>query len=620
MSPIEADFTSLAGTRERWVPLLEGLPDERLHRLQDLLHAEAKTSAAAGDRELEAFFATLGGICSYYFKPDEPLDPYGPQMVMNGSRTPIPSDLRDSDLDALSQMLLELRPACLRARAADTLWIRRRDRAAAETAITSYIEASRRWPDDWIHDAIEQVERALQIAAQLGRGGVDLATQAVARIREMLREPDAMAIGPRGHLLRLLLEYGETDGLEADLEEAIGRADDLLAAGSYSDARLWFELSAELAAALDRPEEHRKYAIAAAETWVAEAEIAASGEDPSHMRAAGLIEFAIKSLRGIGGMRPRIDELHEKMLGWQEHTPAEMQKFSAEIGLTDFVKHSIERVSGKPLRQALVALSLLYGYRDVQQIREEVVRLMREHPLQFLFSKSILDAKGRVVARPPSMSTSDEEETEAAIQAEMFSQARSTMGIVVQGSINPARRTIITEHPLSYSVVLQLIGPSPFIPAGHEQMYAKGIWAGLNGDFATAAAILAPELENAIREEMDRHEVMLPRLDSNVFHEARQLGEYLYAADAERVYGPDKLFMLKAVLCNDFGADMRDRVAHGLLSYPEYMSTESAFLWWLALRLAVEPMIHVVSDEEPPTTPAEAVDDSSWGGRTRGST
>jgi Domain of unknown function (DUF4209) len=620
LSPIESEFISLADTLERWAPFLAGLPDERFHQLEDLLYAEAKAAAAEGDRELEAFYATLGGICSYYFKPEEPLDPYGPMMVMNGSRTAIPADLRDCDLDALSRMLPELRPAGLRARAADVLWIRRRDQAAAQIAVTSYIDASRRWPDDWIHDAIEQVERALQIAAQLGRGGAYLATQTVDRIREMLGEPDIAAIGPRRHLLRLLLGYREIGGLESELDEAAQRASELLAAGSYSDARLWFELAAELAAGLDRTEDYRRHCVAAAETWVSEAEIAASGEAPSHMRAAGLIEFAIKSLRGVGGMRERIDELHQKMLGWQGHTTGEMQQFSAEIDLTDFVQHSIERVSGKPLPQALVAMALAYGYRDVQHIRDEVMRLMQEHPLQFLFSKSILDSKGRVVARPPSMSTSDDDETEAAIQAEMFSQARTTMGIVVQGSINPARRTVLAEHPLSYAVVLQLIGPSPFIPAGHEQMYAKGIWAGFNGDFATAAAILAPELEDAIREEMDRHGVMLPRLDAYAIHKARQLGEYLYCAGAEAVYGPDKLFMLKAVLCNDFGADMRDRVAHGLLSYPEYMSTESAFLWWLALRLAIEPMIQVVGDDDSAQAPGEEANDFESGGRTNGST
>lgn len=620
MSPIEAEFTSLVETPDRWVPTLQGLPNERLHQLGRRLYDEAKICAETGDRELEAFLATLGGICSYYFKPDEPLDPWGPQMVMNHSRTAIPSDLRESDLDALSAMLPDLQPSCLRARVADVLWIRRRNRSAAETAVTSYLDASTQWPDDWVNDAIEQVERALQVAVQLGRGGADLAAKVVARVRDMLRSPDVAAIGPKRHLLRLLMNYGETDGLDTELADAAAQAEALLEASSYSDARLWLELAAELAAALDLEAEHRKHAIAAAETWASEAEVAAAGENPSHMRSAGLMELAIKGLRRIGGMRSRIDELHEKMLEWQEQTVAEMQKFSAEIDLTELVDQSIERVSGKPLPQALVALSLLYGYRDVEQIREEVERVMHEHPLQFLFSKSILDAKGRVVARPPSMSNSDEQETEAAIQAEMFSQARSTMGIVIQGSINPARRTIVSEHALSYETILGLIGPSPFIPAGHEPMYARGIWAGFNGDFATAAAILAPELENAVREEMDCHGVMLPRLNADMVHEARQLGEYLYCPDAEKVYGSDKLFMLRAVLCNDFGADMRDRVAHGLLSYPEYMSAESAFLWWLALRLAIEPMIYVIGGDGLPPSDVVVQDGTDSRGRTNGST
>lgn len=605
---------------ERWLPFLKDLPEDRLHHLENRFFAEAKLSAAADEKELEALYAVLGSVCSYYYRPDEPLDPYGPQMIMNGSRTAIPCDLRESDLDALSAILPALVPVNVRARVADALWIRRRDRAAAEVAVLSYVDASRRWPADWTHDAIEQIERAIQIAAQLGRGGIELASQAIERVQEMLGEPDMAAIGPQRHLVGLLTQRGESDGLEPYLAESSARAEQLRDEGSHNDARLWFELAAEIAGALNRGEEARRNEVAAAETWVAEAEIAASGESPSYMRAAGLLEFAIKSYRKVGGMRSRVDELHEKMLRWQELTHGEMHKFSTEIDLTDLVNNSMERVSDKPLPQALAALAFAYGYREVDKIREEVVRLMNDHPLQFLISKSFLDSKGRVIARPPAMSSSDEDATEAAIQAEMFSQARNTMGIVVQGSINPARRVIIAEHPLTFAEIFRLIGPSPFIPAGHEPMYAKGLWAGFNGDFAVAAAILAPELENALRDEMDSRGVMLPRLDADATHKVRQLGELLYCSDAETVYGAAKLFMLKAVLCNDFGADMRDKVAHGLMSYPEYAGAEAAFMWWLALRLAIEPMIQVVDEEDGSQKPGYAAAAEDEGDETRGST
>lgn len=84
---------------------------------------------------------------------------------------------------------------------------------------------------------------------------------------------------------------------------------------------------------------------------------------------------------------------------------------------------------------------------------------------------------------------------------------------------------------------------------------------------------------------------LLPRLNADATQEERSLGEILWDKEAADVFGEAKLFTLRAVLSSDFGANLRDRIAHGLLTYNEYASSDTAFMWWLALRLAVDPLI-----------------------------
>lgn len=594
MPALEAAITESAINDDRWVDALTGVGSAAMHKASDALFALARASREADELPMEALYAVLGGICSYCYKGEDALEPYGPMMVMSGNRTAIPDDLRDSDLDALKEMLPRIPSPAVRARSADVLWIRRRDHEAAKVAIVAYAEATRERREDWEHDALEHIERAMQVVSMLRSGAGDLFHVPVDAALEMLAIEPPIPVGYERRLVQALADRRQTEGLEPLLDRAIKRATDAKTAGDHSACQSLYELAATLADALSRVPDARQYRIEVAEAWVATANAAAEREDASFLQAAGVMEIAIKQYRAIGGCQARVDELHTKMLEWQAHVGDEMKTFSTEIDLSAVAAWAVGKVEGRSLPQALVGLAYVNGFRDVGEIRAEVEKLMADHPLKYLFTTSHLDARGRVVARPATISGGDDETNEAAVRAEMFTQAVSTMGIVAHGGIEPARRMLVAEHSVSLRQLLELLGPSSFIPIGHEPSYIKGLWFGLGGDFATAAQILAPELEHSLRECMVRAGAMLPRLNDDATQEDRMLGEVLHHDRAAQVFGEAKLFTLKAVLTSPFGANLRNRIAHGLLSSSELVSAETVFMWWLALRLAIEPLVNVV--------------------------
>jgi DDE superfamily endonuclease len=107
----------------------------------------------------------------------------------------------------------------------------------------------------------------------------------------------------------------------------------------------------------------------------------------------------------------------------------------------------------------------------------------RQFPLQHLMPVVIVNQDGKVIERKPSIYANDPDEVEAAIRAEMFSQAMINQGIHAQATVEPAREQINSEHQVEVDDFLPIVSDNPFVPEGREYIYARGLHAGLTGDF-----------------------------------------------------------------------------------------------------------------------------------------
>lgn len=55
--------------------------------------------------------------------------------------------------------------------------------------------------------------------------------------------------------------------------------------------------------------------------------------------------------------------------------------------------------------------------------------------------------------------------------------------------------------------------------------------------------------------------------------------------EAEKVFGKDLSFEIKAMFCGALGPNLRNEVAHGLLDDDSFQSIHSIYAWWMGLRL-----------------------------------
>jgi Domain of unknown function (DUF4209) len=60
------------------------------------------------------------------------------------------------------------------------------------------------------------------------------------------------------------------------------------------------------------------------------------------------------------------------------------------------------------------------------------------------------------------------------------------------------------------------------------------------------------------------------------------------------IFGQDMAFHLRRLLVEPLGANLRNRMAHGMISSNDFFSTPVAYFWWIVLHLVSLPMIGVL--------------------------
>jgi len=204
----------------------------------------------------------------------------------------------------------------------------------------------------------------------------------------------------------------------------------------------------------------------------------------------------------------------------------------------------------------------------------------------------IINKMGKTVSRQRGFALSDDpKEAELAIHFEMCQNAVYHQNMQSQAYIEPARYQINLEHNVRLNDILSIVSHSPFIPPEREYLFSKGLYAGLTGDFFTSTHILIPQIENSIRYIMGKKGIITSGLDDNGIQNEHSLNSTLYRPELANIFDENTLFDLKCLLIEHAGSNLRNRMAHGLISDDEFMSPLMSYVWWLTLRLCCLPIL-----------------------------
>lgn len=247
-------------------------------------------------------------------------------------------------------------------------------------------------------------------------------------------------------------------------------------------------------------------------------------------------------------------------------------KYKIEVP-EDFIKSVEESISEISIRNFFGTINLMQSipYVTKKEI-DAYVRISREaSPALSCFGSSLLDDNGFEVG-----SANPDE----AIRTEAHVYSRQKRLYLIQEYLYLHKWSKIkTEEDLLYYFLREY--KPEFVDEDNIIFWAKGIHAGLDGDFVTASFILTPQVEHALYKIAQIKDGNITSLEKK-----RQLSPTLGAIIPilEDVFDEEVHFEISSFLQGEIDVNFRNKLLHGLFKHFE-VEKYGPYLWWLSLKL-----------------------------------
>lgn len=575
---VEADELVVALARVEWSSVADAEPAKAWNDLQQL-------AARTNDDPIAAkAISILAAVIGMMLDGSDWDMPYKPLMQIDDRRTHVPTDFTPTELLFLERLIPTLPPSQFSARLADVLHVRATDKGEryrwAKEAVSRWTAAgftrdlSRSEQEDW--------QRAADIAA---RFHMNAEKDALIELGlDTFRAGDTSTALAMARAMRAARYFPDADDVASRLESLGTETPD----GHFQ--RQLYEESLRWTRGDNVPVRSARQMMIG-DSWWRDAE---TRRPDSHMVARDFFGNAFSAYRAISSRHRS-----EHVLGRLAALPtlirvegdaalSEMAAIEGDpIDLTS-ITESARRIA--QIESVLDALAVWLAHAPLESFaaaRGDAQKQMAEHPLLHLFTRTTVDRDGRTIHRSEGtrerMGVPDDE------WSEMIRSFDLKGSLLVSGYIWPALREFSTRQRLTLGDFEVIVSASPFIPEEVRDLYARGLFHGYYERFAESIFLLAPATEACVRAALQRGGVETRTIRQDDTEIEPGLSALMELPGADEVLGMDLAWNIRALYCGPLGLNLRNRVAHGLISSDEANSVAMLNAWWLAFRLAYIP-------------------------------
>ena len=549
------------------------------------LHLAAKAAVESGNLAEGKLLWLFADACSLRLDPESPNAPLRPTFP--GA---VAVDCFEaSDIELFAQIAEDVDDAWLQGRLADLVWLLNRPRELRYALLA--IDAYRKLDlakERCSGDGKQCWQRAINLARSLGPCAEERVTQMEGSILAAFdaagKEDGFLAFW----LSELLFENRMGRSHSASVAERLQSLAQLFdEVGESVHARRYFHSAAKWYKAAGNRRNADEMTLSIAEACVKAAEQKKSSEPPNYAAAHDLYESAVQILRKIRGSREelriaeRLLEIRRLMRDAGERAVEGMKLYKApSIDPWKMIQDARKAVTGKTAEDALVALAAIVPIFRKAELVERAKESL-ELPSRALFPTTHMASDGRVIAKQVDPHTDEEE----ALLGAMVKEYTADVVIFVQGSILPALEVINLEHRLHEADLVWLAEQSPIVPRGRARFFGKALFAGFDQDFVGALHLLIPQFEAMVRFHLQGVGAVTTHLGTEGIENEKGLSALVKFPEMVRVFGEDLSFEITALFCHQLGPNLRNQLAHGLLSYGACESFASVYAWWFGLRI-----------------------------------
>ncbi|MEY2910861.1 MAG: hypothetical protein RLZZ184_170 [Cyanobacteriota bacterium] len=576
-----------------WKEVIENSERKLCNIYYDNFRRKAQEAKEAGNNRQYGVFEILQRVT---FAPI--------QSELDGESSIFSARFPDEMIEFLNQIVDEISDPELQSQIAEILWVKNKkcNYRMGQLAVDSYLKSAKELehPEEWLYCA-DRVERVLRLALKINYKpeivveyidevlnryqGQDPLWLSV-KLHELLQEEKNINILRKKQLLNTV-KYANLAEKGAIFAES---------SKEWDKARNYWEIKAEWHRIEKNKAEVYAARIFVAETYIKQSQDSLTKPPAPYLKAAHNLQKAFEAFERLKSqateeeriaINSKMDEVHKLLSQYQEESLHELITVSSDHNISNEIELARAYVKGKNFEDALLSLAILgipQKVSDIRKIAEENAWLSRFMPVV------IKNEMGKTVARQPI----EPDKAEEAILVDMYRIAVDCHKFHAQAFIEPARYQINLEHSIEIKDLFPIVSHSPFVPSGREYLFAKGLYAGLIGDFFTATHILIPQIENSVRYLLRKQGAIPSEMKTKQgIEDERDLNTTLFPRNYPQInsiFDEDTLFDIQGLLIERSGSNLRNRMAHGLISDNEFNSPIMSYLWWVTLRLCCLPI------------------------------
>lgn len=224
-------------------------------------------------------------------------------------------------------------------------------------------------------------------------------------------------------------------------------------------------------------------------------------------------------------------------------------------------------------------------------MRKEAVE--SETGIAGMFASTHLDSEGKIIAEVEGASFDGSPPSEDWIKSKMIQRLQFTMDIAVRGQLEPARRFLAGEFPLSERHFRFIVLQSPFLPRHHAATFALGFARLMQGDMLSAGPILIPQLEHCLRHVLISASTDTSKMRNDLTQEDRSLSTLLntYRDELVSIFGEDIVLHIDLIFNHRPGPALRHDFAHGKVGDRSYADPAIYYACCLIYLLVCIPLL-----------------------------
>ncbi len=567
------------------------LSSEKAHSLIGISTALNQISNDNPDGKLKNTLTLLAKICFLGLNLESRNDPFQSYISIGNNRSFHPIDLKDEEILCLSNIIDEDIPPIIKARIADILWTCSvpKNKKYSEIAIESYISMD--VCDDFFEPNIYTFwERAVVLAKQTKNGSL------IEKIKsKLLHEIDRPSTNWDFHLLKIIEIFVKTD-LAKELNQDF--AEKLLEKQKKFDHKEQFhivEQYLEFSGKLFQKSNNldKKYDCIALLAQATE-NYGDHRKNESTMVANHFYKMALQRYRQIPNSYRNTLQIDQKINFIQEKITQsgllitdELQLISTkEMDISQLQEQSMNHVKNKQI--ALESLLYFTGVSsfNFESIWEGTENYIQNSVASSLFGATSVSLDGRKISSIPPLAL-DGNNRDEVILKNAIKNFGIHMHLAVEGCILPALNQIQKEHLFPKEFLIQLCKLSAIVPDKREILVANALYQGFEWDFRSAIHLLAPQVENIVRQLLKQNGLVTTHTDQDGIENEMGLSSLVNMDQARGILGDDLWFELQAVFTDSLSANLRNEVGHGLLDDDTSNSLYSVYAWWMVLRLII---------------------------------